>query len=265
MSGVVHAVFGGGEQHQTSTPSDLTPTEYTGLRGGVADLLQQLISSGGFGSTVGQPHAVNTAPLHQLELQQLQQIPGQVNAANPLLQQTLAGNFVNPQSNPFLNQYIRAAQRPTLEGLTETLDRTLPGRFTQAGQFVQPQGSSAFDRAAAIATRGAANAVGDIATNIGYNAYNSERQLQQQAIGLNQQQVQQHIAALQAEALPRLIQQYGMDQGLQQYNQHVNQFLGLLQLLQTYTSPTPVSTTQGSQTSDSGIVPGLLSPFRFNR
>ena len=85
------------------------------------------------------------------------------------------GAFGGDPNNPFLQQYIQAAQRPTQQALEETLSRTLPGRFTQAGHLVQPGGSSAFDRAAAIATRGAADALGDIGTNISYNALEAAR------------------------------------------------------------------------------------------
>lgn len=78
--------------------------------------------------------------------------------------------------NPMMQAYIEATQRPILEGLEETLSRTLPGRFTQAGQFIQQgEGSSAFDRAAAIATRGAAQAQADIGTRIGFETLESER------------------------------------------------------------------------------------------
>jgi hypothetical protein len=77
--------------------------------------------------------------------------------------------------NPYLARMIEAAQRPTIQALEETLSRTLPGRFTQAGQFVQPQGSSAFDRAAAIASRGAGDTMGDIAGRLSFDTYEAER------------------------------------------------------------------------------------------
>lgn len=80
-----------------------------------------------------------------------------------------------PGSNPFMDAAIQAAIRPVQEGLTQQLTRELPGRFTQAGQFVQPQGSSAFDRAAALASTGAANAMTDAAGKISFASTEAER------------------------------------------------------------------------------------------
>lgn len=108
------------------------------------------------------------------------QNPQNTGAGLAEFQQGLAGAsqtgaYGGATSNPFLQQYIEAAQRPTQQALEETLGRTLPGRFALAGQSTQQGGSSAFDRAAAIATRGAANALGDIGTNISYNALEAAR------------------------------------------------------------------------------------------
>lgn len=80
------------------------------------------------------------------------------------------GAFGGANANPFAAAYIDQAQRQTMQNLEETLSRTLPGRFTQAGHIIQPQGSSAFDRAAAIASRGATQEMGDIATRISYQS-----------------------------------------------------------------------------------------------
>lgn len=231
--------------------------------------------------------------------------------------------------NPFLNAMIESAQRPTLQGLEETLSRTLPGRFTQAGHFVQPQGSSAFDRAAAIATRGAADAMGDIATKISYQSYDDERnrqlqseiteyqgrlqagvaeleaalaqgqteyagQLQQQLAGLSAemqkkqsefdaraamleqnrnlqaqeqlqgrqftheaqtgaedrklaaaglqsqistQEFQNTLQNLQAQALPRMIEEFGIERGIEQFNNRMNSLMVLLQTAGGVSSP----------------------------
>lgn len=187
--------------------------------------------------------------------------------------------------NPFLNAMIEAAQRPTLEGLEETLSRTLPGRFTQAGQFTQPGGSSAFDRAAAIATRGAGQSMADIATNLSFGSFEAERGRQfesqeasraqeseaiaqelerrgmfgeadrarkfaeseasrdrqlsaaQTAPAVQKQQVDSMIANLQAQALPRLIQDMGIERGLEQFNNQVNALLSTLGITAGVTRP----------------------------
>lgn len=185
------------------------------------------------------------------------------------------------QENPFLAAAITAAQRPTLQGLTETLTRDLPGRFTQSGQMVQPQGSSAFDRAAAIASRGASDTMGDIATNLSYQTTSDQlsrifqanqsargaedtsmqaelarrnantesakdRQLQAAgtAVTASQAQVSNMVQNLQAQALPRLIQEYGIERGMDMFNNQVNGLLSVLGIAGGVTQPTTATSSQ---------------------
>jgi uncharacterized membrane protein len=171
-----------------------------------------------------------------------------------------------------------------MQALTETLSRTLPGRFTQGGQFTQPQGSSAFDRAAAIATRGAGDTMGDIATKLSYQTTSDQLarnfQAQQaargaedtalqgqlardqeskegaagrqiQAAGIAPQvstaQVQNLTANLQAQALPRLIQEYGIERGMDEFNNRMNSLLSVIGIAGGVTQPTVSSKSESSQ------------------
>lgn len=189
-------------------------------------------------------------------------------------QQTQGYQGTMEEMNPFLQASIQAAQRPTLQGLEETLSRTLPGRFTEAGQFKQPGGSSAFDRAAAIASRGASDSLADIATNLSYATYEAERgrtfeaqeaarqredtalqgeldrifqgqqgerDRQNEAAGLTStiktQEVDNLVKNLQAQALPRLIQEFGIERGMEQFNNQVNSLLAVLGIAQGVTAP----------------------------
>jgi hypothetical protein len=224
------------------------------------------------------------------------------------------GNPLDPYSamqlgqaqNPFLQAYTQAQQRTTMDQLTQALTRDLPSRFTAGGQFVQPQGSSAFDRAAALASNGAANAMGDIASNIGYNAYASDRALQANAIndqqnrelqaatgtagnaltaaqgnqstdlaaqtqnqntgmaqvagqqagvGLQQAQIDTMIKNLQAQALPRLIQEQGIDRGVDAFNQQMNSLLQVLGITANVTQPT-VANSSKSETKPN-LIPSI--------
>lgn len=245
-------------QQSGSRPSDVTPTSVANLRDvtvvpGLEGLIGGPLEQGGGAAPQG------VAPLSAGEQQLLSQILGSFGpdtAKNQLLEQTLTGQFLPGQEggNPFLNAAIQAAQRPTLQGLEETLTRALPGRFTQAGQFIQPTGSSAFDRAAAISTRGAADALADIATNISNAAFESERGRQQQAIGLQQAEVDNAVQGLQAAALPRLIEQFGIDQGLEEFNRRIDTVLQALAI----SAGIPLQTVgQVSQSS------GKASSFNF--
>lgn len=117
-------------------------------------------------------------------------------------------------SNPFAQAYIDQAQRQTMQNLEETLSRTLPGRFTQAGHIIQPQGSSAFDRAAAIASRGATQEMGDIASRISYQALESARGREADAMGAELARggdAAARIAQAQQAQLDRALQVPGME------------------------------------------------------
>lgn len=164
------------------------------------------------------------------------------DASNYLLD-VIGGNYLpgQPGANPFMDAAIREAQRPTMEGLTETLTRDLPGRFTSAGQMIQPQGSSAFDRAAAIASKGATDAMAGIATNMSFQGYESERGRQQDAAksmpGVTRQEVDTTIESLKAAALPRLIQDLGIERGIEEFNNRVNNLLTTLGIAGGVTRP----------------------------
>lgn len=281
MSGILKSLFGGSEQTQTqqstSTPTNMTNPVLTGLAPDLATSLRALVNSfsetaSGAGNPLGGATPVPQAPVTGQEQSMLDTIATQVGPGTDSAQyikSVLSGNFLpgQPGANPFFDAAVRAAQRPTLEGLEETLGRVLPGRFTQAGHMIQSNtgnqgGSSAFDRAGAIATRGVANAVGDIATNMGSKAYGEERAQQTQAAALDQAQVDQTIKGLQASALPRLIQQNGMDKGLALFQQNVANLLDILKTIGAVQAPTVAQTSQStgsaSGSSEKGIVPSLF-------
>ncbi len=222
---------------EKSKTIDVTPDAYKNLRNPLAQALQGIMGGNsaqmnkmlsGINPTGGGPMV---APIGANEKQVLDQLMTETAAGNPrdaYLKDVIGGKYLN--GNPYLDEAIRAAQRPTLQGLEETLSRELPGRFTQAGQFTQPRGSSAFDRAAGIATRGAADALGDIATNMSFAGYEGERNKQQEAVQLSQQEVDVVLKNLEAQALPRLIQDMGIERGLEQFQVKMQSLLQALAL-----------------------------------
>lgn len=260
-------MFGGSEATQstqsTSTPKDMTPEDFKNLRPELAAELSKYMKAGGTPDYSG-PLTTNMGANEGTVLGHLMNQTGPGTSRNALLEKTIAGGFLpgSEGANPFLDAAIRAAQRPTMEGLTETLTRDLPGRFTAAGQFTQPQGTSAFDRAAAIATRGAANAMSDIATNMSFGAYESERGRQQEAVPLSRAEVEASVTNLQAQALPRLIQELGIDRGLQLFQLKTQSLLDILKTIAGVSSPTIANQQQssgyGQSTSDKGVIPGLF-------
>ncbi len=265
MGKVFKAIFGGSESENTSDPVDITPPEVAGLRKSFTETLGQL-----FGSKTGDPLAGipssgltgddNVAQITSGETSVIQRILDDLKGPRQqLLGQTLQGDFLpgQPQSNPFLQATIEAAQRPTKDALFETLGRTLPGRFTAAGQFVQPQGSSNFDRAAALATGQGARALADIATNISFGSQEAERGRQQEAIGLGQNEIQVLTQSLEAVALPRLIEDLGIERGLQEFQTRLSAVLEALRVA----TGTPLQTTgtevRGETEQTGGIIPAI--------
>ncbi len=251
--------FNKSKSKSSSDPVDLTPQAFKDLQGPFADVLRQLIGGGDSGTAQGGvPIAEGpfTAPIGGGEQTLLDQLLAQAGGtptgtSQTLLSDTAQGDFL--KSNPFLQAQIEAAQRPGLQGLEELLTRVLPGRFTQAGQFTQPEGTSAFDRAAAIATRGVAQASADIASQLAFAGFEAERGRQQEAaIALPQvteTEVNTLISNLQAQALPRLIEQFGLEAGTAAFNEQINALLQVLAITQGATQPTIGQESKGKSSS----------------
>lgn len=173
--------------------------------------------------------------------------------------------------NKFSDAYIDQAQRRTMENLTETLDRTLPGRFTQAGQIVSPRGSSAFDRAAAIASRGATQEMGDIATRINYQALESARGREADALGAElgrRGEENARYAQAQQAQLDRAMQIPGMTAQLNNLNAQTNNTYANMGQTQANTALTMANSLgqeaqtnyiQGAQTNNTNAQTGLLN------
>jgi len=267
MSSVVQMLTGGGKTKSSSAPVDTTPEELKALRQPFVSSLTSVLQGQGTPAYTGQL----VSPITSAEQTGLGAVAGA--AYNPnradLLNKTLQGYFLPGQAggNPFLQSAIEAAQRPTQQALNDTLSRTLPGTFTAAGQQIggglrspNPRlnaGATAFDTAAARAFEGGSNALKDIATNMSFQGYQQERQNQQQAIQLQQQDVQTLVNNLQAQGLPRLIEQYGLDQGLKEFQGRMQSFLQALQIAAGSPIATQGTQAQASGTQYTGILPAL--------
>lgn len=263
MSDFFKMLFGGSDSKQvsTSTPTDMTPQAFKDLQNPFATELTKLMTAGG-GPQYEGPLVADMGANEGNLLTQLMGQTGSGTSRNGLIESTLAGNFLPGQAgaNPFLDAAIAAAQRPTFQGLEEVLSRTLPGRFTAAGQFTGARGSSAFDRAAAIAARAASDTAGDIATKMSFAGYDAERQRQQEAIPLSRAEVDATITNLQAQGLPRMIQDLGIERGMALFQQRTQQLLEIMKLIGGVTSPTIANTQQAVGTSETqkGVIPGLF-------
>lgn len=283
MSSVLQSLFGGSQstanQQATSTQTNYTDPSLQALSPGLGSsltslqsLLQGLVSGG----QTQTPAPTQQAPLSGQEQSLLNTVGTQVgpNTSSAQWINGVLGGSNAPggaQYNSNLSSAISGAVTPTMQALKTTLSQALPGQFAAAGQETQPNpgapaggGSSAFDNAAALAYQGAGDTAAQIASSIGNNAYNTSQTQQTAAAGLDQNEVNNTISALNASALPRLIQQAGLTGGLTQYNTNISNLLQTLQSIGAVQAPTLAANSQSTGASQStaskGVVPDLFKP-----
>lgn len=229
-----------------SSQEDVTPGAFRNLRGPVAGSLRNIITSEG-GPAFEGPFTADIGGAEQAALQNVQGFGGTnvlQSQADALLGQQLTGQTLRPESNPFLQQTIEAATRPLFRAFD---DRELQERalFGRAGQKLQE--SSPFAQARSRATEGLLSAVGDVSGRIA--GENFQRGLDRQQQAVNQVQATQQArfnqarGILESSALPRLIQQFGIDQGKREFDRRMQMMLQALQLGGQLGQPT-LSTTQ---------------------
>ncbi|WP_422369688.1 tail fiber domain-containing protein [Pelagibius sp.] len=208
-----------------------------------------------------------TAPVTSQEQNFLDQI-GQAAGASPnqtasqnLLTQTLGGQFLSPESNPFLKATIESATRPVLETFNDVIAPQLRSQFTAAGQVVQNEGSSPFAQAFGRAGKDLLNKIGDISSNISFQNFAQERGRQQEAVNqslnLDSAKLDNLVKGLQSSALPRIIEQFGIDRGIELFNSRVSTLLEALRLAGGVSAPT-VTSLPGSPGADVGGLFGGL-------
>ncbi len=265
MSGVLDTIFGTpSESSSESIPQDLLQKPIRKLARPTAKSLEQLGTFGGtpqFNPSEQSSEALS-APLggnEQLLLDALLEDAQGGSGRQDLLEKTLGGFFTPGQpgfQGDILQAAIENAQRPTKNALIEVLERSLPGRFTAGGQFIQPGGSSAFDRAAALATRGAGETLAGIASDFSFRNLEAERGRQQEAIKLSQEEVNTTIQNLGAQALPRLIEDLGIERAQQVFRDRLQAVLSALQSSVAATRP---ASAQRFESTETGSTPGIFS------
>lgn len=176
---------------------------------------------------------------------------GNINAALGVNAQQLNPNYpASLATSPQTLQAVNAAVNPLVQAFQNTTLPGLAGQFTAAGQRVNTAtanpgasnpnlegtgpGSSAFDRANAIAGTGLQTNVASTAAGIENSAYQTGLQQQSNAVNqaqqINSNQINNLLQSLQASALPQMLQQYGINQGLQLYQSQVGNILAALGL-----------------------------------
>jgi hypothetical protein len=208
-----------------SKPIDVTPFEYKGLRPTVASGLDYYARTGGpayTGPLVAPVTNQEWGYVRGVDDVAMKRSAG-VSGANAEVERTLRGDYLNPESNPFLRAYVDAAVRPITEAREESnlADRA---QFARAGHRLSA--SSPFARAYNIGERGYADAISDVATNVYGTAYESERGRMADAVSkasmLQDAEVQRWLEGMKAAALPRLVEQLGIDAGREEFNRRVD-------------------------------------------
>lgn len=253
-----------GSSKSKSTPQDMTPEAFKALAGPVAAQLRNLFSTGGGPTFEGVPTVASgnnpfAAPVGQNESDILARLMGNLDASSAstgasrdLLTRTMSGAFLPGAdgANPFLGAAIEAAQRPLIEAFQREIIPNLRTSFTRAGQFIQPGQSSPFEEAAAIASSGLANSLADIGTKIGFQAFDAERGRQQTAATqlpqIEQAEIESTINVLQQQALPRLVEQFGIDRGLEEFRRRVDVLLQALGIGAGAAAPTVANASKSS-------------------
>jgi hypothetical protein len=235
MSGIKDMLFG--SKAQKSKVVDTTPDAYKALRAPVAGGISDLIGQGG--GTYDGPLVAGLSDDERSILDTIFKSFGGAttagtDAARGTLMDTAGGKYLAPESNPYLAATIEAAQRSTRDAFKNDILPSLKERFTMAGHTIAPSGSSPFEEAFAKTSGNYLNTLADIATSISGQNYDAERTRQVAAASalpeIDAADLSRVTTALQQIALPRLVEQYGIEQGQKLFTERMNRLLELLSI-----------------------------------
>jgi hypothetical protein len=263
-SSLLQLLAGGGPSYGSGTTSLLDPnlvSPITGAGGKVTGYNINWDALGQQGQYQPNPSDL-VAPVTGTQQSLLDQLtasaaPGaNYDAGQAELGKTIGGQYLTPDSNPFLQAYITAAQKSLSDAFSRQIVPDLLSRSTLRGQAVQGEGSSAFANAAANAANDYEQNLGNVATNIAYPAYAQERQNQLQAINsaqaLSSAETQRLTGILQQAALPQLTADLGIQRGLEEYQRRVNVLLQALGITSGTAQPQIGNVSQSSSNSYQG-------------
>ncbi len=209
---------------------DLTPSEFAATRQPTADALTGLIKAGGGAPFDGPLHAGITSQEQSIVDTAVTQAAGNdplSQATSGLVDRTLGGEFV--RGNAGLDAAVKSAVDPT-RGAIASLDLPqLSPKLDASGNRIVTAGDNPFTTAAQIGVTGAENALSDIERAVRSESFQREETRRQEAIKLASDvasgALKKTILGLKAAALPRLIEDLGIQRGLVEYNDRINRLL----------------------------------------
>lgn len=258
----MQSIFGGSSSTSTAQQSASSSGQSTSTATNLnpfTSILQQPLGNmlTGYASTPAPQYtgatSLSMTPQQRATMATLTPMTSPNSTTNQYIGNVLGGAYMpgGPLGNANLSASINAAEIPTTENLTTTLSQTDPTMFQAAGQNVQGTGSSAFQNAQALATQAAANADAQIAGTLTNTAYNTGIQQMTAASNLQPQEIQATINSLQAELLPTLLQQQGITNGLQSFQENIGALTSYLQTLISSTAPSIGNNSQATNQSAS--------------
>jgi len=153
------------------------------------------------------------------------------DASEDLLGKTLGGDFLSPDSNPYFADMLKYTNQAisdeyNKEGLQQQ------ALFARAGQEL-PE-SSPFAHASAELSKARMDAIGKNTAELSGSIYEAERARQTQAVEQRRANAEfefrRQYEGLQANALPRLIDQMGFERGFEEYQARINAIMTALGL-----------------------------------
>lgn len=245
------ASAGGGGGKSKSKTKDLAPREYKQQRGFVADQLRDRVSG-----NVNQIAGPFVAPITDDEKDALAVFKQGLNGPGGLgsqIDSSLSGLLNGGQDNPFLQDTINAAVRPILQNaqLQELRDRA---SFTGAGQKIQGSGAFVEDRNRAV--RDTEQTIADTSAQIAFQDFAQRRQVQLEAVNLANLRLSEQKEGISAFALPRLIEQFGIDKANEELQRRFQTVERSLELLAQLTTPSLGSFSKSSQGQGNASVLG---------
>jgi hypothetical protein len=176
-----------------------------------------------------------------------------MDAANQTLQKTLNGGFLN--GNPYLDQQVSAAQGDLVKSWNQVAKPQWDMAMRNSGSF----GNTGVAQSAAFGADTLQQNLGRVANDMRFNAYNTERGYQQNALGMAPTYAQQDYndanALLQVGGQAQAFDQAQQNQNQQWFQeaqqypaQQLNQYLAALGMnaggTQTQTAPDPSKASQ---------------------
>ena len=269
--------MGAGSSKQKGQGFDLTPGEFQDLRGPLRDFflgqLPGLADAFSFTDVRDQEGGLDRlrTPLSGEEFlnidrlqQQAEGLSPNEQAAEDLLGRRLRGEFFDPAENDALRDVIRF----TTANINDTFnaqDLQQRSLFARAGHRLDA--SSPFATAQAISNVGRVDAIGENTANLLFGNLQSERQRQTEAI--EQQRAnslgifQRSQAALEASALPRLIDDEGIDRGLAEFQSRLAAISNVLNTASGLAAPTSSQSSSGSS-KNAGVLSGSSLRFKHD-